>query len=223
MNPTQPGIHLAIVDDHFHARIGFEKSISENIPYINRISSFESGKALIECLEHQPLNIVLLDIQLKNEDGFCICKQIKKEHKQLKVIMTTAHENALYLVKTEQYGADGFLPKDCTIEDMEQAFHSVIKRGKKYFSATAREKIIEFKSKLHEAKSGVEDYLSVREIEMIPLICKGFVNAQIADIMNCAENTVATHRQRLMRKINAHSVVDIIRFAIKNNLYPGSE
>ncbi len=210
-------IRLAVLDDHFHARMGLKSVIDECMPYIHQVMVYENANDLLNQLDG--LSAVLLDIKLKNnENGLAVCKEIKSMQKDMKVIMMSVCDEPLYIARAAEYGADGYLSKSCEIKELDLALHKVILEGKKYFSPKSKEMMQLFQARLLHMSYDIKMSLSLREMEIIPHVCNELSNAEISKLMNCSENTVAKHRQNMMRKIDAHTSLSVYKFALRHGL-----
>lgn len=200
--------NVAIVDDHFAIRDGY-KNILKKTSYIDCVCPFATGKELLNELKKKTIDLVLLDIELKNEDGLEICKHLKLTYKNIKVIILTSHHSSEYIIKAEQYDADGYLFKDAEPKEVRIAIDKVVNQNGRYFSSEA-------KSILAVTE---DSKLTQREIQILQLVCEGKSNKEIGEIFNRDETTIAKHKQNMMNKINVHKSVEIIYYAIKHGYY----
>lgn len=211
-------INIAVVDDHWAVREGYE-SILKKINYVKLVQCFAASKEFFEETKHTTFDLVLLDIELKEENGLDICKIIKEGNNNIKVIIVSLHESQGFILHAYENNADGYIFKGGDYDELKNAIHKTVFHNEKYFTPIALKIIFnkQESDKLRNNNSKTE--LTDREIEIMKLICVGKTDKRIAKILNISESTVASHRQNIMRKINCHKSTEIITYAIKNGLY----
>lgn len=160
--------------------------------------------------------ILLLDLNLKKEDGFSILQKIKTNHPVLKVIIFTMYEEAYLIEKAEKLKANGYVLKSSSNRDLLDALGQVIKSEEFYLPGHLskqknKHSVLrdEFVGKMH---------LSPREIEIIKLIAQGKSAKEIAKEIFLSLHTVDTHRRNILDKLDLKNIADLTRFAIENHL-----
>jgi DNA-binding NarL/FixJ family response regulator len=131
----------------------------------------------------------------------------------------TAHKTEEYVLATLKAGADGYLLKDSTYQEMMTAVRSVLS-GKRYLSPGISEKVIEgyLEGKQTIKVQGAWDNLTAREREVLKLIGEGYRNKEIADLLVISPKTIEKHRANLMIKLNFHNVSQVTAYAIEMGL-----
>jgi DNA-binding NarL/FixJ family response regulator len=114
-------------------------------------------------------------------------------------------------------GAKAYLPKDCAFEELVQAVRDV-KRNKVYLSQKITETMINDQILLRKEESSVFTLLSDRERQALQLIAEGKTMKEIAHSLKVSPKTIETYRQRIMEKLNMHSVAELTRYAIREGL-----
>ena len=211
-------INIAIVDDHWAILEGYQ-SLLKKLTYVNSVHVFTTSEAFFEETKHTHFDLVLLDIQLKDEDGLDICKIIKEEHKNIKVIMESMFDNANYILEAYQINADGYILKDSHPNELRHAIERVFYHNEKYFTPLANKIILDKIESDKQRHTYSKSELSNREIEIIPFICEGKANKEIAEMLCLSETTVATHRKHIYKKTNCHNSIQVLNYCIKNDLY----
>ena len=211
-------INIAVVDDHWAILEGYQ-SLLKKLNYVNSVHVFTTSKDFFEETKHTDFDLVLLDIELKEESGLDICKIIKEGNSKIKVIIESLHESKGFILHAYENNADGYIFKGGDYDELKNAINKIVFHNEKYFTPIASKIIFDKheSAKMHNSNS--KTGLTEREIEIIKLICVGKTDKRIARILNISESTVATHRQNIMRKINCHKSTEIITYAIKNGLY----
>ncbi|MFI5220809.1 MAG: response regulator [Bacteroidia bacterium] len=207
-----PRVTLAVVDDHCAVREGCE-SILQNVSYIHKIETFATAREMIVQMRKKPFDFVLLDIQLKDEDGLEVCKELKREFKKLKVLMYSTYDSSLFIYDAYHSDADGYLCKGSGAQELKMALDIILLQNGRYFNADALDKIL-----YHENIKNQQE-LTHREKDVTKLISKGKSDKEIANILHRSKATISTHRHNILQKIAGHKSIDIINFAINNGLH----
>jgi len=209
-------INIAIVDDHWAVLEGYQ-SLLKKLNYVNSVQIFTTSKDFFEETKHTDFDLVLLDIELKGESGLDICKIIKEENSNIKVIIVSLHESQGFILHAYENNADGYIFKGGDYDELKIAIYKIVFHNEKYFTPAALKIIFnkQESDKLNYSKSE----LSNRESEMIPFICEGKANKEIAEMLCLSETTVATHRKHIYKKTNCHNSIQVLNYCIKNGLY----
>lgn len=213
-------IKIILIDDHNIVRDGL-KILLMNLPDIEVIGEATNGKNLFELLPKIKPDILLLDIALPEMSGIAITEKISHEYPDIKVIMLTANVNEESVYESMRAGALGYLPKDILQEELVIAIKTVYD-GDEYIAKSIANAVMKNymvrtllgKKEKHKFRKD----LSNREIQVIKLLAEGFRYKEIADQLNISVRTVETHKNHILEKLELHSVVDLVRFAIKNKI-----
>ena len=211
-------INIAVVDDHWAVLGGYQNMLGK-IDYVKSVHGFITSKDFFEEMKHTDFDLVLLDIQLKDEDGLDICKIIKEEYKNIKVIIESLHESASCILEAYKNNADGYIFKGGDYEELKNAIGKIVFQNEKYFTPVALKIILNKQESDKSRNSHLNNELTDREIEIMKLICVGKTDKTIAKKLYISEMTVATHRRNILKKINGHKNIDILNYAIKNGLH----
>ena len=191
-------IKVAIVDDQALVRQGIANLISLN-PTMTVCWQLASGVGVCEGLLKEPIDVLLMDIRMPEQNGIDTLKQIKIQNIDCKVIILTTFDDPQLFVDAMQAGANGFLLKDVDTDKLHQAIEQV------HQGHTLAEPVL--LNQLNDAQlstfsdSNIEP-LSEREIEILKLIAGGFSNREIAQAIFLAEGTVKNHVSSLLAKLN---------------------
>jgi len=209
---------ILIVEDHTILREGLKALLATN-PDIEIAGEAEDGREAIWLVEKLNPDMVLMDLSMPRMDGIQAIREIKKRWPKKRVLALTAHKTEEYVLTTLQAGADGYLLKDSTYQEMMNAVKSVLS-GKRYLSPSISEKIIEgyLEGRQTIKVQGAWDNLTAREREVLKLIGEGYRNKEIADLLVISPKTVEKHRANLMEKLNFHNVSEVTAYAIEKGL-----
>lgn len=208
-------IRLLIVDDHPVVRKGILACLSAN-PKLQIIGEAANGEeALTKARELRP-DIILMDIDLPEKSGLVVTETIRKELPAIKVLILSMHTNTDYVMRIVQSGASGYVLKGGATDDLIRAIETV-NAGQSFFSSeVARTALNQFVRGKSGGSSLLE--LTAREREVLIQIAGGLSNKEIASQLGVGVRTVETHRERIMKKLNIHSVAGLTKFAISQGL-----
>jgi DNA-binding NarL/FixJ family response regulator len=148
-------------------------------------------------------------------DGLAVTELLRKEIPKIKVLILSMHSNTEYVMRIIQSGASGYILKEAPAEDLVRAI-DLVNDGEAFFSPeVARAALNKY------VRGGGEDgsaQLTNREREVLVQIAEGLSNKEIANKLGVGVRTVETHRERIMRKLNIHSVAGLTKFAISKGL-----
>ncbi len=206
---------IIIAEDHTILREGLKALLNTN-PEIEIVGEAEDGREAVWLVEKLDPDMVMMDLSMPRMDGMQAIREIKRRWPNKRVLALTAHKTEEYVLTTLKAGADGYLLKDATYQEMMTAVKSVLS-GKRYLSPGISEKVIEgyLEGKQTINLQGAWDNLTIREREVLKLIAEGYRNKEIADLLVISPKTVEKHRANLMTKLNFHSVSEITAYAIE--------
>jgi DNA-binding NarL/FixJ family response regulator len=209
---------LVIAEDHTILREGLKALLSTH-PGIEIVGEAGDGREAIRLVEKLDPEMVMMDLSMPRMDGMEAIREIKRRWPKKKVLALTAHKTEEYLLTTLKAGADGYLLKDSTYQEMMTAVDSVL-GGKRYLSPGVSERVISgyLEGKQAIKLDGAWDNLTNREREVLKLIGEGYRNKEIADLLVVSPKTVEKHRANLMTKLNFHNVSEITAYAIERGL-----
>jgi len=178
----------------------------------------DGRKAVQLAGELQP-GVVLMDIGMPNMNGIQACNQIVRDHPDTGVIILSMYSDEEYLLRALNAGARGYLMKECAEGELDQAVLAVA-QGKSYFSPAIQTALREEYVRQLRQRGAEDSYelLTEREKEVLQLLAEGKSNKEAAVALDCAVNTVATHRMRLMQKLDLHSSAEIVLYAVRKRI-----
>jgi len=207
-------IKLLLVDDHPVVRKGISSCLARH-EHLQIVGEAADGvEALKKARELMP-DIVLMDIDMPEKDGLEVTELLRKELPKIKVLVLSMHSNTDYVMRIIQSGASGYILKEAPTEDLVRAI-DIVNTGEAFFSPeVARVALNKY------VRGGADDpaaQLTNREREVLVQIAEGLSNKEIANKLGVGVRTVETHRERIMRKLNIHSVAGLTKFAISKGL-----
>lgn len=209
---------IVIAEDHTILRAGLRALLATR-PNMEVVDEAEDGHAAIRCAARHRPDLVLMDLSMPSLNGMEAIREIKKSNPRIKIIALTVHKTEEYILATLQAGADGYILKDATHEELLSAIQCVL-NGRSYLSPSVSDMVIEgyIEGRPQVKSSSSWDSLSKREREILKLIAEGNKNKDIADCLCISIKTVEKHRSNLMKKLDLHNVAELTTFAMEKGL-----
>jgi DNA-binding NarL/FixJ family response regulator len=205
-------VKVLIADDHAVVRAGLSHILSAE-QEIQIVAEAANGQETIDlALKYLP-HVILLDIYMPECTGLDAMLAIREKAKNIKFLILTVSENEDDLFQAIKYGANGYLLKSASIDEVAQAVIKTAKGEAILSSRIAARLMDEFREKSH---SGVS--LSEREQEVLQFVGEGLTNLEIAERLFIGESTVRTHLQRLIEKLHLKNRAEAIAYASRRSL-----
>lgn len=163
---------------------------------------------IIRKLNSAEIHLLLLDISFPDGDTLQIIPTLKKIRPDLKILIFSGHEEDIYAMRYINAGANGYLSKLSSEEEIKSAIGEVLNTGK-YFSRNMQDKIMN--NYIFNKPSNLLEQLSNRELEIARLLTEGYGNTEICKELNLQKSTVSTYKTRIFEKLEINSVPDLIR------------
>lgn len=208
-------ISLLIVDDHQLFREGVSTLFDDSNVQIAGMAG--NGSDAIALAKELTPDIILMDISMNGMSGIEATKIIREEVPQSKVIGLSMHVDKNYIKEMLEAGASGYLLKNCSHGQLNQAVMTV-HSGKMYLSEEITDIVVNDYLAKQSEPAQPEFALSARETEVLILYAEGKSTHEIAEKLFISKKTVATHKQNIIKKTNINSVADMVKFAIKKGL-----
>jgi two-component system response regulator DegU len=198
---------LLVVDDHQLFRKSLVRLL-EIFPINLTLIEAGSGMEALDKLNSDQIDIVLLDIQMPSLNGIDCLRKMKELHPQVKVIILTQFDEPALIVHLVALGADCFLLKDSSPNELEKAIATVIQDGQ-YFTELVHETLALNLGKKGQQLAQLD--ISPREFQVANLLKDGLSTEEIAGKLGLATFTVSSYRKTLMKKTKSKNVADLIR------------
>ncbi len=208
------GIRVLLVDDHPVVRQGLASCLSRHNVLV--VGEAANGRDAVRRAKELSPDIVLMDLDMPHMSGLAATELLRRESPAIKVLVLSMYTHSEYVLRILQSGARGYVLKDAPTEEMVKAIEAVQGGGTFFSSDIARVALNQF------VRGSTEDphakQVSNREREVLIAIAEGLSNKEIASRLNVGVRTVETHRERIMRKLNIHSVAGLTKYAIQKGL-----
>jgi len=207
-------IRILIADDHGVIRAGL-RALLEDVPDITVVGEASDGvESLAKAVELKP-DILLMDLSMPNMGGIEATRQLSQSEPKVRVLILTVHEDESLLKEVIRVGAAGYIIKRAAQEDLIHAIR-VVSRGDLYIHPAMTRAL--FNDAAVPPKVSEIETLTLREIEVLQLLAKGYTNRQIAEHLNLSPRTVEGHRANVSGKLGLHSRVELVEYAEKHGL-----
>ena len=202
-----------LAEDHLTVREGIKMLINSQ-PDMEVIGEVGDGGAAIKEAQKITPDIVVMDVSMPNVNGLKATKRLKLLSPDIKILTLTRHTDDAYLKQLIASGASGYVLKQSAPTELIRAIRTVAD-GKNYLDPALTEKMFGgFTSRMHSLRGESKAKLTDRESEVLRYIALGYSNKEIAELMQVSVKTIEAHKANAMRKMNMHSRIDIVRFAI---------
>ncbi len=214
-------VKLAVVDDHKLFRDGLTELINGFSEY-KVIIEADNGTDFIQQLGIKGMpDIILLDINMKEMDGFETAEWLKEHHPEIKILVLSMYENENSIIRMIKAGAKGYVLKDIRKKELELALSSLVSKGY-YYTEMITGKLIHVINSRDETKPGqpLKDIISIspRELEFLKLACTEITYREIAEKLCLSIHTIDGYRDTLFEKLGVKSRIGLALYAIKNKI-----
>jgi two-component system, NarL family, invasion response regulator UvrY len=207
-------IRILIADDHPLIRDGLKSLLAREIDF-SVVAEATNGHEVLQAVAKLSIDIILLDITMPGKGGFDVMSELKKQKKDIPVLILTAHPERRYAPLAFKLGASGYVTKTSASTDLVDAIRTVIS-GKRYLSQALMQQLAQdFQRK---SKGLLHEDLSDREFQVFVMIASGDSVHEIAKELNISEATAYTHRERIFQKMKVKSVAELTRYALEQGL-----
>jgi DNA-binding NarL/FixJ family response regulator len=214
-------IKVLLVDDHQIILDGVKTMLidEEDIDFIGCAAN---GSKALEIIIRQSPDIVISDISMPDMTGIELTSKISELNLTAKVLILSMYTTDDYIYNAIKSGAKGILPKQDTNKEMLLEAIRTINDGEEYYSSNISTNIMKsYVSKiknLNPSDKSKNYSLTIREKEILKLYVEGFSNQEVAEKLNISIRTVETHKNNIMQKFDFKSTVEMVKFALKNNI-----
>ena len=211
-------IRLLLADDHAVVRSGL-RMLLEAQPDMTIIGEAETGQEAIRRVAELSPDVVLMDIEMPGMNGIEATRRIKANAPASAVLALTMYEDDQYFFEMLRAGASGYVPKRAAPDELASAIRAV-SRGEVFIHPSLAGRLVQdyLQRRDVDVQEPVAGDLTPREQEVLTLIAQGLSNNEIADQLVISAKTVDRHRENIMRKLNLHNRVDLVKYALRKGL-----
>jgi DNA-binding NarL/FixJ family response regulator len=209
---------ILIVEDHTLLRAGLSALLSRDAD-IEVVGEADNGRDAVRSVSAVSPHLVLMDLSMPGSNGIEAIFEIKKRYPEVRVLVLTLHKSDEYIQESLRAGADGYILKDASHDELRVAVRSVL-NGKTYLSPDISSKVVN--GYLGSGGGGtpmaVWNTVTHRERQVLKLVAEGRPNRVIAEYLCLSVKTVEKHRSNLMKKLDLHNASALTAFAIAKGL-----
>jgi DNA-binding NarL/FixJ family response regulator len=214
---------ILLADDHEVVRAGLRALLEEQSGW-EVVAEAVDGRDAVEKASKLKPDAVVIDIAMPSLNGLEAVRQILKAVPNAKVLVLTMYDSDPLIQQVLQAGARGYLLKSDAGRDLVSAIEA-LRRNKTFFTPKVSQMVLEGyldknpKDKDKEPESEAESLrLTSRQREIVQLLAEGKSSKEVAAVLGLSVKTAETHRANIMRKLDCHSVTELVRYAIRNNI-----
>ena len=203
MPPASP-TRIALVDDHALIRDGI-RALLGVIPQFAVVGEAESAAEALALLDAVAVDVLLLDIGLKDSTGLELTRQLAERHPEVRVLILSMYDNLEYVRSSIRAGARGYVLKDAPSREIIAAISAIAAGGTFYSSEIAR--------KLADQDVASHN-LTTREVQILQMLARGLDSKAMARELDISVRTVETHRLSIRRKLNIDGSAALMKYAL---------
>lgn len=205
-------IKVLLIDDHPIVVEGLKNLLSSK-EELSVAGCFSNGQSGLQGIAELEPDVVLLDINLPDISGIDICRQVRKQDKDIRIIALSVHNERPVIKNIISAGANGYVLKNSVGDEIIMAINAALK-GDTYLCQAAREIV----SQVQEGELTDIPKITRREKEIMGLVSKGLTTAQIAEQLFISTHTVESHRKNLIEKFDVTTMTAVIKLATQYGL-----
>ena len=212
---------ILLADDHEVVRAGLRALLEEQTGW-EVVAEAVDGRDAVEKAGKLKPDVVVIDIAMPSLNGLEAVRQIVKAVPNTKVLVLTMYDSDPLIQQVLQAGARGYLLKSDAGRDLVSAIDA-LRRNKTFFTPKVSQMVLEGYLDKNPKEKEVENdeeslRLTSRQREIVQLLAEGKSSKEVAAVLGLSVKTAETHRANIMRKLDCHSVTELVRYAIRNHI-----
>ena len=214
---------VMIVEDHTLLRAGLKALLLQDSE-LEIVGESDNGRDAVRSIGALNPHLILMDLSMPSMNGIEAISDIKRRYPAIRVLVLTCHKTEEYIHESLRAGADGYILKEATHDELRTAIHSVLS-GKTYLSPDISSKVVSTypvagnnNGKAYNKTSSPWETLTHREKQVLKLAAEGNSNKRTADVLCLSVKTVEKHRSNLMKKLGIHNASGLTAYAIEHGV-----
>lgn len=203
-------IKVLVVDDHPVVREGVRLFL-EGDEEFEIVGEAENGEEALEKVEELKPDVVLMDLKMPGMGGVEATRKIKSKFPEVKILVLTVYMEDEYVKEALRAGAQGYLLKEASQEELKRAIR-LVNRGESYIASKVTGALVE------EVTGKRKSYLTQREKEVLKLMAEGLTNKEIASQLGLGIETIKTHARNIFGKLGAADRAQAVAIALRKGL-----
>jgi DNA-binding NarL/FixJ family response regulator len=212
-------LRLLVADDHEVVRKGV-RSLIEAQPGWEVAAEASDGREAVEKAKEVKPDVTVLDIGMPSLNGLEAARQMLKNDARAKIVILTMHESDEVIREVLDVGARGYVLKTDAGRDLVTAVNAV-RSNRTFFTAKVAQMVLDgyLDKKPRKAQvNSANGRLTARQREIVQLLAEGKSSKEVAVALGLSVKTAETHRANIMRRLDCHSVSELVRYAVRNNI-----
>jgi DNA-binding NarL/FixJ family response regulator len=210
---------IVLVDDHQMFREGIAALLGSHTDF-ELVGSAGNGKDALALVGSLVVDIVIIDVGMPEMNGIETVRQMKGSFPCLRILALSAHHEHHIIIDMLRAGATGYVLKDSSFDELVAAIHSLMQNRIFISSLVSASLVMEFVKNSAEKTGSAYSILTSRELEILQAVAEGKSTKEIAIELSISVKTVETHRQQLMDKLDMHSIAELTKYAIREEITP---
>ncbi len=213
-------LRILIADDHEVVRRGLA-TLLQNHEGWEICGEARDGRETVELAKQLKPDVVVLDVGMPNLNGLAATRQLSQQNPRVKIVVLTITDSDQVIREALDAGARAFVLKSDAVRDLVSAVEA-LQSGRMFFTSRVNDMVLAgFLDKGFNGSSSDQPMsakLTPREREVIQLLAEGKSSKEVATLLNLSTKTAETHRSNIMRKLDFHSIRDLVVYAVKNDI-----
>jgi DNA-binding NarL/FixJ family response regulator len=212
-------LRLVVADDHNLVRRGLRDVLERQAGW-KVVAEAVNGKEAVEKVFKTQPDVAVLDIQMPVVNGLEAAKEIVRSGSKTRILILTMHQSDTLIREMLDAGVRGCVLKTDAARDLVSAVEA-LRRNRTFFSSQIEEMVLEGYLKAVKKPADMEpsaSRLTPRQRDVLKLLAEGKTSGEAAAALGMSVKTAETHRSALMRRLNCHSISDLVRYAIRNKI-----
>lgn len=210
-------VNIVLVDYFLLFREGL-KSLFASTPNVKVIGEAPDGRSGIDLIRASEPDIVVTDITLPKLNGIDLAREIRSFNHEIGILALSNRTEKHFVRSMLEAGALGYILKTCSFKELLAAVRATVRREPYLAPEIADVLVQDFLGRSQKKRRCAFNVLTPREREVLQLVSEGQMTKEIAKNLHVCERTIETHRQRIMSKLELHSIADITKYAIREGL-----
>lgn len=210
-------IRILLAEDERLLRQLLHKMLQEQ-PDMEVVGEAGNGREALELVRELKPDVVVMDVTMPNLNGIDATRQIVREFPKMKVTALSVHSNTMFIVDMLKAGAMGYVLKDSLFDELAECIQTVNAGGKYLSPKIAGDVVGAFIKGIEPADESPLKALTTREREVLQLVAEGKSTKEIALKLHVSTKAIEANRRKIMDKLDAHSIAELVKIAILGGL-----
>lgn len=199
---------VVLADDHALVRRGMAALLQVN-PRYRIVAEANDGEEALKLADQTHPDVIILDLHMPRLNGLETLRRIRHQHPAIKILILSMYDDRELVTQALRDGAAGYILKHSMEDELFEALEAIL-HDQQYVSPRL--------NLTTEPTPDEESLLTSRELEVVQLVAEGHSTTEIADLMSISPNTAGRHLANIMKKLDVHNRVELVRLAIQRNM-----